>query len=113
MTDLPGPSSRQPGLVPSSLQDVHQKREVRAAAARFLSFMSTQLRAGGTRDSPDQLAYRDGQWLVMRLRQAWLEEELDQQALAAGKDEICNGPACAFYTASRFEQLDSAPCFDN
>jgi hypothetical protein len=31
------------------------------------------------------MAYRQGHWFVMRLRRAWLETELDREALSAGE----------------------------
>lgn len=48
--------------------------------------MDQQTAAYSPHDLPLQMAYRQGGWLVLRLRRSWVEAEMNQEAYLMGKE---------------------------
>ena len=82
LLDLPGPSKDHPALLPSATGSAAADMGLAVpAAARLLQLLDGETTRYGPRDPPEQLAYRNGRWLVMKLREAELARDMDAAAL--------------------------------
>lgn len=78
MMDLPGPSKDQLALLPSSSGNAAADLKLAVpAAARLLQLLDTETSSYGRNDPPEQLAFRRGQWLTQKLREAELQDDID------------------------------------
>lgn len=85
LIDLPAPSNNQVAMLPSGLTRVNKAASTEIAA-RFVKLIDEESYMYHPGDAPEQLAYRQGGWLVMRLKQSWLEGEMDKEAYKVGKN---------------------------
>ena len=82
LVDLPGPSKDQPALLPSAMGNAAADMALAVpAAARLLALLDEETMRYGPRDPPEQLAYRHGRWLVMKLKEAELAQGMEPGTL--------------------------------
>ncbi|TFJ86619.1 hypothetical protein NSK_002273 [Nannochloropsis salina CCMP1776] len=82
MIDLPGPGKDQLALLPSSTGNSAADFKVAVpAAARLLQILDIETSSYSRTDPPEQLAFRRGQWLTMKLREAELQHDIDPAVL--------------------------------
>ena len=82
MMDLPGPGKDQLALLPSSTGNSAADLKLAVpAAARLLQLLDTETSSYGRNDPPEQLAFRRGQWLTQKLREAELQQDIDPAVL--------------------------------
>ena len=87
LIDLPGPSKDEPALLPSSMGNSAADLKLAVpATARLLALLDVETSSYGRLDPPEQLAYRRGRFLTMKLKEAELQQDIDPDVLAKIED---------------------------